>query len=661
MTNLAVAQWLQEIAAAKAKAQAKATPSPPNNNTSQDDVSPGREQGHSNTNTNKTTCGISNNGSDHSTSNTTNTTTRSKTTTTTCSTSSCPQHGIITSYNLKNRKKQLQLILPPEPIKPGPGECCGNDCDPCVNTIYWEDLAGYKDRVKKLEAEYEAACKALESGEETQEKESANLSAITREIIKEEEEEEEEEKEALEQEGLSIRSYKPFKILQKRYLTENALLVICDVPYPKPMKTLGGPSQYRQDIITKALFHILIRFKGEDQYLTKAFTPVDLSSRSSRSNNDNSSNNNNNNNNNSNNSVNVALGDKMAFLVKLYPSPHATSDMFRQLQEYNYLEDRIVEDAGEEEEEKGVLYLRGPIQTAKDQERNRDLALKKLDEELKDKSIGNRNKSIINDDSRPRERRKKERIVMIAAGSGITPMYQVLRVIHHYNNNHNHHHRQQRQQQQQQQQQQHQSDKREAFERIVSQELDLVYCNRTSSEIWLRQELQEICLTGQVHDDNDHDHDNKNNSAALTQPIEMHSASSSKESQESRRKVLTRKMRIHHVLSSSCTDHDQDLDGEKECRHHQGCSRHHQCERVNIGGRITLDLLRETLRGNIMSASDVGRVNTDSIQHSSFLEEEEEYLWILVCGPPLFNTDVSKMLDQLGYKNSDRCEIHILE
>ncbi|KAK3821333.1 MAG: hypothetical protein J3Q66DRAFT_150480 [Benniella sp.] len=568
MTNSAVAQWLQEIAAAKAKAQAKATS--PTAMTAQGS-SPAQEHAtDSGSNTNRKSNGSSQ----------LPTTTEPGTNAADC----YPRYGIIPSYNLKTRKKQLQLILPPEPVKPGPGECCGNDCDPCVNTIYWEDLARYQDHVKKLKAEYEAACKALEAGEESGDLAAATLGRI------------DDNRTESDDGGISVRSYRPFKVLQKRYLSENTLLVVCDVPYPKH-KAKGSALQHL-DVVTNAMFHILIRFQCKDQYITKAFTPVDLSNQTVER-----------------ESAKVSLSGKMTFLVKLYPSPHETSDMFRQLQEFNNKSSPdIMKNGCTTEQQEGVLYLRGPIQTARDMERNRNRVLRNIDEELEEPIDTNDRDDLGGNDMR------KERIVMIAAGSGITPMYQVLRAIH----------------QQQQHQLEHQQDQQQGKHRIAK-ELDLIYCNRSSSEIWLRQELQEICLSTETHNTGDDDvHDRLASESSIDDHSAIDAGASflASEGQDPRRQILTRKVLIHHVLSS-CTDQEG-----SQRDHPSGI---HQRERIYTGGRITLDLLQETLQGGIV------------------YDKKQEYLRVLVCGPPSFNADVSSMLDQLGYRNSDSCEIHILE
>ncbi|KAF9362733.1 hypothetical protein BGX34_005593 [Mortierella sp. NVP85] len=565
MTNSAVAQWLQEIAAAKAKAQAKATS--PTAITAQGSPSVQEHVTDSGSNTNRRSNGLS------------QLPTAKEPGTTAAD--YYPQYGIIPSYNLKTRKKQLQLILPPEPVKPGPGECCGNDCDPCVNTIYWEDLARYQDRVKKLKAEYEAACKALEAGEERH-----DLAAATPGRI-------DDSRDEADDGGISVRSYRPFKVLQKRYLSENTLLVVCDVPYPK--HKAKGPALQHLDVVANAMFHILIRFQCKGQYITKAFTPVDLSNQTVER-----------------ESTKVSLSGKMTFLVKLYPSPHETSDMFRQLQEFNDKSSAdIMKNGCTAEQQEGVLYLRGPIQTARDMERNRNRVLGKIDEELEE-SIDTSNRDGLGGNDM-----RKERIVMIAAGSGITPMYQVLRAIH----------------QQQQHQLEHQQDQQQGKHRIAK-ELDLIYCNRSSSEIWLRQELQEICLSTETHDTGDDDINDRvaSESNIDHSAIDPGASFPSSEGQDPRRQILTRKVLIRHVLST---------DQEGSQRDHQTGS--YQRERIYTGGRITLDLLQETLQGGMV------------------YDKEQEYLRVLVCGPPSFNADVSTMLDQLGYKNSDSCDIHVLE
>ncbi|KAF9170998.1 Cytochrome b5 reductase 4 [Mortierella sp. AD011] len=549
MSNPAITKWLEEIAAAKAKVEAKAKPivdthidSAVKTQQVQDFTSQGKER-------------TASSGAAASSAAAATSSTLSK---------SRPNYGIITSYNLETRKKQLRLVLPPEPVKPGPGECCGNDCDPCVNTLYWQDLAAYKDRVKKLEREYEAACRALESELD------GTMSSMTLEsadkpttdgLDKEEDEEET---------GLNIRSYRPFKVIKKRYLTETTLLVICDLPYPKTTSLATTITSSRDDYIGINMFHVLIRFKNDGQFLTKAFTPVDFSNipvrRNSRS-----------------GAVIEAvehesdgsMKGKMAFLVKLYPTPHVTSEMFRRLKEYDDVGGDLDASQDKSGEGIGVLYLRGPIQTSRDRLKNKELV------------------APISTTAIPTLQRKSERIVMIAAGSGITPMYQVLRSLHL----------------------QEQKDSDEA----VTRELDLVYCNRTSSEIWLHQEIKEICSRNQL-----------NGLATLR----------------------SRKVRVQHVLSS------------EDSHKHSGMRRHHdkhdgrpnEHELVHTGGRISLKLLQDTLERNFDDQCDGSFTGAATAELSN-----TEHLKILICGPPSFNSDVSEMLTKLGYTDSEGCEIHILE
>ncbi|KAF8935888.1 hypothetical protein EDD21DRAFT_369388 [Dissophora ornata] len=539
MSNPAVTQWLQEIAAAKAKTQAKVA--------------------------------MVATDSSSTTASTTTTATASATDKVGLTQST---FGIITSYNLKTKKQQLRLILPPEPVKPGPGECCGNDCDPCINTLYWEDLAAYRERVQKLKAEYEVACRALESGIEV---------GLGEKGRRAEQEGQDGRMHADDADGLSIRSYRSFKVLRKQYLTENTLLIICDLPYPTPVATAASHGRDTEYAVARAMFHILIRFhiKG-DQFLTKAFTPIDLSTSTYSSD----------------------LKDRMAFLVKLYPSPHVTSDMFRQLQKY---------DAAALEEESndgyGVLYLRGPIQTARDQQTNRETTAAAASAATMQAS--NQSSKGVRGDAR-----KRERIVMIAAGSGITPMYQMLKAIH-----------------QEQRQHQHEQEQRPL------KELDLIYCNRTLSEIWLRQEIQEICFP--------------NRREAMLELQSMKELSvADRIGLKSADVVMTKRVHVQHILSCR-EEHDRQLGRRMQ---------HHQAEQLHIGGRITLELLQNSLQQSTVRDDGVGSDSKGSASVETLNEKtKEEYLQIFVCGPPSFNVDVSKMLAQLGYANSDTCEIHVLE
>ncbi|KAF9538761.1 hypothetical protein EC957_006245, partial [Mortierella hygrophila] len=93
-------------------------------------------------------------------------------------------------------------------------------------------------------------------------------------------------------------------------------------------------------------------------------------------------------------------------------------------------------------------------------------------------------------------------------------------------------------------------------------------------------------------------------------------------------------VRVQHVLSSSSSvNQAPKQEGNGNHQFHTG--------------RITLDLLRNTLQP---SHTSHGRQ-----------EDNKEQLQILVCGPPMFNKDVSVMLASLEYHDSEFCEIHILE
>lgn len=556
MSNSAVAKWLEDIAAAKAKAQDKEQQQPQQqqqqeqSSTSIDGPQP-RPQPRPQQGTTAT---------------------------------SAAQYGIITSYNLRTRKKQLRLVLPPEPRKPGPGECCGNDCEPCVNTIYWEDLAVHREKCRKLKVQFEDACRDLEETEDTG-REDRRRSVDVRKIEEGTVEEREDDDDDVGGQGLSIRSYRPFKVLEKRYLSDNTLLVFCDLPY-YPKKKKDDPST--------TMFHLLIRFQQADgQYLTKAFTPVDMSrlhtaaTGSARRGE------------NLERDVGQGLEDRMAFLVKLYPSPHATSDMFRALEVYT-------EHTGVDGK-MGVLFLRGPIQTGRDRQRNQQQQQQQKQQQQQDDSLVTAGSGT---------RRHKKRIVMIAAGSGITPMYQVLRALHS---------------QQHHQEPPSSGEVREGREREErdeqfweADEVDLVYCNRTTDDIWLRQELQSFrlsCTEDQRQEDGG-ERDQKREEEISDMTAEL-----------SLSLVRRTTVRVQHVLSSTSSLVNNVPKQEEDHQFHVG--------------RITLDLLRNTLQPSQASHDRQ--------------EDNREQLQILVCGPPLFNKDISAMLASLEYHDSEFCEVHILE
>ncbi|KAK3840385.1 MAG: hypothetical protein JOS17DRAFT_726888, partial [Linnemannia elongata] len=565
MSNSAVAKWLEEIAAAKAKAHAKEQQQPQPQQQQQ-------EQEQSTTSIDRPQ--------------------PQPRPQQAATATKAAQYGIITSYNLRTRKKQLRLVLPPEPHKPGPGECCGNDCEPCVNTIYWEDLAVHREKCRKLKVQFEDACRALEDPEGTTGREGGGGSVDVRKVEEGTEEEREDDDDGDDAgKGLSIRSYRPFKVLEKRYLSENTLLVFCDLPY-YPKKQKDNPST--------TLFHLLIRFQQVDgQYLTKAFTPVDMSHLHTSSGSVRSGEN-------LEGDVGKGLEDRMAFLVKLYPSPHATSDMFRALDVYTEPSgggDNLGVDEDDSEKCKnGVLFLRGPIQTGRDRQRNQQQQQQQQGDNLSLITAGTSTK------------RHKKRIVMIAAGSGITPMYQVLRALH----SQQHH-----QQPPSSGEVQERGGREEVGEEFwEADEVDLVYCNRTTDDIWLRQELQSFrlsCTDDQKQEDGgvrDQKSEEEISDMAAGMSLSL---------------VRRTTVRVQHVLSSSTLVNQVSKQGGNHQFH---------------TGRINLDLLRNTLQPSLASHDRQ--------------EDNKEQLQILVCGPPLFNQDVSAMLASLEYHDSEFCEIHIL-
>lgn len=569
MSNSAVAKWLEEIAAAKAKAHAKEQQQSQQQQQQQEQASTSID-------------GLQPQPQPQQV----------------ATAPSAAQYGIITSYNLRTRKKQLRLVLPPEPHKPGPGECCGNDCEPCVNTIYWEDLAVHREKCRKLKVQFEDACRALEDSEGTGH-EGGSGSVDVRKVGEgtggEREGDDDDGKE------LSIRSYRPFRVLEKRYLSENTLLVFCDLPYYTKKKKKDDPSA--------TMFHLLIRFQQADgQYLTKAFTPVDMSRLHTASGSvrrgetlegD----------------VGQGLEDRMAFLVKLYPSPHATSDMFRVLEVYTEPSggggNGGVDEDDSERSKKGVLFLRGPIQTGRDRQRNQQQQQQQQPQQQQQQQDDNLNLTTTGTGTR----RHKKRIVMIAAGSGITPMYQVLRALHSQQ-----HHEQQPSSGEVKERREREEVSEQFWE---ADEVDLVYCNRTTDDIWLRQELQSFRLSptedqrqedGGVKDQEDEE-EISDMAAGLSLSL-----------------VQRTTVRVQHVLSSSSSVNQVPSQGGNHQFH---------------TGRITLDLLRNTLQPSQASHDRQ--------------DDNKEQLQILVCGPPLFNKDVSVMLASLEYHDSEFCEIHILE
>lgn len=47
--------------------------------------------------------------------------------------------------------------LPPKPVAPEPGDCCGGGCALCVLDLYQQELAKWEERVAEIERAAEAA------------------------------------------------------------------------------------------------------------------------------------------------------------------------------------------------------------------------------------------------------------------------------------------------------------------------------------------------------------------------------------------------------------------------------------------------------------------------------------------------------------------------
>ncbi|KAF9578158.1 hypothetical protein BGW38_006191 [Lunasporangiospora selenospora] len=611
MSASAVSQWLQEIAAAKAKVAAKSNQLP-------DQVSSPEASIKTDTTTH----------SPHSP-----------------STPVRPEYGIISSYDLKTRKPILRLQLPQEPRKPEPGECCGNDCTPCVNTLYWSDLEEHRALVRRLEKEYAEACQRLEreqANPDNQHRESiARPSWIDAADTKMDRSDDGATQ-------LSVRTYRPFKVLEKKYLSTNVLRIVCDLPYTptlqtrRPIPPSRDTTKAKTDPVDKeqatgaSLFHVLIRFKlTEHQYLTRAFTPES--------------------------------GD--------------------------------------------VLYLRGPIRTLTDEMDQGSIEPKSINKAQSSKVM-----SPTPDDTTATvgTKARAERLVMIAAGSGITPMYQLLREIHQRDDHHHHTHEGPLTHLEEQLRHDLQREPLNSSPPDES-EIDLIYCNRATDEIWLRQEIQSLCsLDGAPDDDPGSTLSSSPSRAAVVKAEEspmtyanlnLDGYNWNKEKSVSGQgpcRCRKRIVRIQHVLSSVQDHHHlQQLQQQHGLldREEKG-KRFRPQERIHAG-RITLELLRETLdrpgelfqsslervSGLLASPSKVPEESLDlplkkmadcSLELLRNQQERNELSGghrqdpettepggltrILICGPPLFNKDVAQMLEQLGYhERSGYCQIHILE
>lgn len=48
------------------------------------------------------------------------------------------------------------LVLPPRPQEPLPGECCGRGCERCVYVYYEEALLRWGEKVERLKEKYQS-------------------------------------------------------------------------------------------------------------------------------------------------------------------------------------------------------------------------------------------------------------------------------------------------------------------------------------------------------------------------------------------------------------------------------------------------------------------------------------------------------------------------
>ncbi|KAF9430892.1 hypothetical protein BGZ94_002733, partial [Podila epigama] len=585
MTQSAVAKWLEEIAAAKAKVKAKTE------ETTIEGVGPSAQRSlpliESLTLSNNRTNNSNNSSSDNK--------------------NNGKKINLEYESGTEEETGLVVLLLPVEPRKPDPGECCGNDCEPCVNTVYWQDLAAYREKVKMLQEQQYRQRRQHQIELEEKEKEKEKTDASLQKEVQVQENEQVQKQKAT---RLNIRSYTPFKIVEKRYLSDNTLLVVCDAP---ALSSAGGNNEGEgKSKLEMSTFHVLIRFQvytgsgsgdngkhrdegtahpaqGQPSYVTKAFTPVDL---------------------------HVANG-KLAFLVKLYPSPHRTSDLFRALQVWHDGDKDVMIDCGSggsggsgilHKGTEGLLYLRGPILTTWATSPRSRLS---QHEQVQQKHTSSAAADCFNGDNATSggivggdegqdqdiRQQKRRRIVMIAAGSGITPMYQILQQYHREVVTLLQHERRQEQE-----------DQVHTLKQEQELQFDLIYCNRSRSDIWLRQELQEMSIPLSSLSLSS----SSSSSSQIDDAMEGYGA-------RTRTRTKTRIVRVQHILSAMEKDSDaKEWNDPPESP-------------PIYGQRLTVEILDKVLQ-------QARPVMTTTTTTTTTLSRKEN-LHIVICGPPTFNRD----------------------
>ncbi|KAF9163559.1 hypothetical protein DFQ26_002408 [Actinomortierella ambigua] len=779
MTNPAVLAWLQEIAAAKSAAAAKQA-----------------SQGAAPATTPATSSTVAVHGADQTSSSNNNNDDplhhpppRHP-----------PRYGIFEQYSLKTHGVQYTLKLPPPPRKPDPGECCGNDCVPCINTLYWEDVARHRRIVARLEREFKVVVEWQEqeqggggAGEETRRVERIELvqegqyqvlasmelvvdatkregatgteqrqhqqqgqhsqkgstekdaEDMKNEIEREEEEQEEEEvgEGDAKARGLSVRAYRPFRILEKTYVKHDTLRIVCDVEAPLPTRDM-------------ATFHVLIRFKHEDgRIVTKAFTPVapnqelpspspllSPSSSSSPSSSPSADSPDNIETTSTKNDDAVTVGgaravvafnylptnlpsqkhyvgisttktralqtttftttttnryqNKLTFLIKLYPPPHETSALWRAIPDVILPPPLSKAAEGEvngqgQGNEAPVLYMRGPIHTA-----------------------GFR----LQDDV--------AHLVMIAAGSGITPMFQVLQAFQRRQWE-----RQMEKEEKEEKEEEKEKEEENGKEKMMKDRgtgtgkgkgkgkgmdenkdkgnksrplpvvMDLIFCNRTAEDIWLREEIVRAATPTQIQgrqrrrQEGDDLKDGRLTPAGspscsasasrgvngTTKPStswQTTEAAKDEEGEEDEEKgrgdLREWTASIHHVLSSSTAEEAAAVVVEAPEIVYHGRLQQNFVKQL-LDRTLLLqeegDQQQPTPSSTNVVSSDTYTYNpTEALSNRSMTTEtstwtrsvDKRLVQILVCGPPSFNRDMERYLSVLGYTSATLgCEVYVFD
>lgn len=312
------------------------------------------------------------------------------------------------------------------------------------------------------------------------------------------------------------------------------------------------------------------------------------------------------------------LHNKLTFLIKLYPPPHETSILWRTLLEAPGKPGGGGEGGGQgDDESRDVLYMRGPIHTGF---------------HLKDEVT---------------------HLVMIAAGSGITPMYQVLQEF-------------QRRRQQGWRPMAIGDDKIKKEESKVA--IDLIFCNRSVSDIWLRDEIVRAVTptpsaakgarSGKEGGECDSEVDSrvKREPALVSAPVATKGTTSKSRIVSSSAQEDEWTVSIRHVLSSQGPEEVATTDATALV----------EAPETMYHGRLQFDLVQRVLAQAHLMNDETDHMDQhtapSSCSPSSLTASQKRLTQILICGPPSFNRDMEKYLSMAGYTSEIQgCEVYVFD